>query len=189
LQKGAGDFARPLLQIWERSAMSPIATALVWELLLVGASPAAIDFDGERYLPAFSSNQPQFRLVEYVRSGETVENWTRLFAVRHFPGQRNPRELERTVKQHNPLAGTQVLVKEDGSEAMIDFLTWEAGAEQMELNLFRYLKKPGYPGLISYQFAFRFRGTPDMTAEKIRGLKANWLEQMRQLDPPVAFEN
>ena len=171
--------------------MTHLAAMALCELLILGASPAPIEFDGEQYLPAFTSNLKEFRLVEYVRAGETVENWTKLFAVRNFPGQRDPREavkvFERVVKQHNPQAGVLVLVKEDGSEAMIDFLTWASSAEPMELNIHRYVKKPGFPGLISYQFAFRFQRTPDMTAEKIRALKENWGEQMRQLDPPVAF--
>jgi hypothetical protein len=171
--------------------MTHLAALILCDLLVAGASPAAVEFDGEQYLPSFSSNRPDFRLVEYVRAGETVENWTKLFAVRNFPRQRDPREavkvFERVVKQHNPLAGVQTLVMQDGSEAMIDFLTWESGASQMELNIHRYLKKPGYPGLISYQFAYRFRATTEMTAEKIRGLKEHWSELMRQLDPPVQF--
>ena len=171
--------------------MTHLAAIALCELLVLGASPAPIEFDGEEYAPSFTSDQPGLRLVEYVRAGETVENWTKLFAVRNFQQQRDPREavktFERVVKQHNPLAGVQVLVKEDGSEAMIDFLTWASSAEPMELNIHRYVKKPGFPGLISYQFAFRFQRTPDMTAENIRALKENWSEQMRQLDPPVAF--
>jgi hypothetical protein len=175
----------------EFCTMTHLATSVFCELLILAAAPAGIDFDGEQYLPGFSSNQPGLRLVEYVRAGETVENWTKLFAVRNFPEQRDPREavkaFERVVKQHNPLAGVQVLVKEDGSEAMIDFLTWETGADQMEFNVHRYQKKPGYPGLISYQFAYRFRVTPELTAEKVRRLKDHWSEQLRNLDPPVAF--
>lgn len=173
--------------------MTHLTAIALCELLVLGASPAAIDFDGERYEPSFTSNQPHVRLVEYVRAGETVENWTKLFAVRNFPQQTDPRlavhMFQRVVKEHNPLAGVQVLVKEDGSEAMIDFLTWESGGGPMELNIHRYVKKPGYPGLISYQFAYRFRHTPDMTAEKIRGIKEKWCEEMRLLEPAIAFGN
>jgi len=172
--------------------MTHLAAVAVCELFVFAASPAVVEFDGEQYLPSFTSNQADVRLVEYVRAGETLENWTKLFAVRNFPRRNDdPRAavmtFEQVVKQHNPLAGVQTLVKQDGSEAMIDFLTWETGAKQMELNIHRYLKKPGYPGLISYQFAYRFGVTPDMTAEKIRGLKEHWSELMRAIDPPVKF--
>ena len=172
--------------------MTHLAAFLVCDLVILTASPA-VAFDDESYLPAFSSNQPQVKLVEYVRADETVENWTRLFAIRNFPTGKDPRSavhaFSQAVKQHNPLAGVQVLVKEDGSEAMIDFLTWEAGSPHMELNIHRYLKKPGYPGLISFQFAYRFRHTPDLTAKEIRALKDHWCELMRQVDPVVSFHD
>jgi hypothetical protein len=176
---------------WEFPTMTHLALVALFDALLVAASPNVVEFDGEQYLPGFSSNQPNLKLIEYVRAGETVENWTKLFAVRNFPQKDDPaaavKAFQHVIKQHNPLAGVQVLVKEDGSEAMIDFLTWETGAEQVELNIHRYLKKPGYPGLISFQFAYRFRTSPEMTAEKIRGLKERWSDLMRQADPPISF--
>ena len=173
--------------------MTHLAALLVCDLLVVAASPPAIDFDGESYLPAFSSNQAKVRLVEDVRAGGTVENWTKLFAIRNFPGGDKPEAavaaFYRVVKQHNPQAGVQILTKEDGSEAMIDFLTWETGAPHMELNIHRYVKKPGHAGLISYQFAYRFRATPEMTGKEIRAIKDHWCELMRQVDPPVEFHD
>jgi len=171
--------------------MTCLAILLFCDLAAVAASPTAVDFDGESYTSAFSSDQPTFRLVEFVREGETVENWTKLFAIRNFPTGNDPRtavaQFQQVVKQHNPLAGVQVLVKDDGSEAMIDFLTWPQDAGYMELNIHRYLKKSGHPGLISYQFAYRFQATSEMTAAEIRTLKDRWCELMRQIDPPVQF--
>jgi hypothetical protein len=176
---------------WEFPIMTHLALAVLFDAMLLTAAPNVVEFDGEQYLPGFTSNQPNLKLIEYVRADETVENWTKLFAVRNFPQKDDPakavKAFQQVIKQHNPMAGVQVLVKEDGSEAMIDFLTWETGAEQVELNIHRYLKKPGHPGLISFQFAYRFRVTPETTAEKIRGLKERWAELMRQADPPISF--
>jgi hypothetical protein len=171
--------------------MTHLAAVVLLELAVVSASPAVVEFDGETYVRAFSSNQPTIRLVEFIRDGETVENWTKLFAIRKFPTGTDPRsavgQFQQVVKQHNPQAGVQVLVKEDGSEAMIDFLAWPKDADHMELNIHRYIKHPAYPGLISYQFAYRFRTTPDTTAKDIRELKDRWCELMREINPPVAF--
>lgn len=171
--------------------MMYLAALVLCDLAAVAVSPAAVEFAGETYLPGYSSNQPTVRLIEYVRAGETVENWTKLFAVRNFPTSDDPRAavaaFSQVVKQNNPQAGVQILVKEDGSEAMIDFLTWAKGADHMELNIHRYLKKPEHPGLISYQFAHRFRKTPEMTAREIRKLKDHWSELMREIDPPIQF--
>jgi hypothetical protein len=112
--------------------MTHLAAIALCELLVLGASPAPIEFDGESYLPAFTSDQPELRLVEYVRTGETVENWTKLFAVRNFPGQRD-REAVKSCEHRQAApstAGVLVLVKEDGSEAMIDFLTWASSGSR-----------------------------------------------------------
>jgi hypothetical protein len=171
--------------------MTSLAAIVLCELAAVAVSPVVIEFDGETYQAGFASNQSTVRLVEYVRAEETLENWTKLFALRNFPTSDNPSAavavFAQVVKQHNPQAGVQVLVKEDGSEAMIDFLTWAKGAGHMELNIHRYLRRPEYPGLISYQFAYRFRTTPDTTAQEIRKLKDHWCEVMREIDPPVQF--
>lgn len=171
--------------------MISLAAPIFCHLALLAASPVPVEFDGEAYRPAFTSNEPTMRLVEFVREGETVEDWTKLFAIRNFPTGKSPQaavaEFQRVVKQHNPLAGVQVLVKDDGTEAMIDFLTWPKDARYMELNIHRYLKKPGHAGLISYQFAYRFQTTPDTTAKEIREQKERWCELMREIDPTVAF--
>lgn len=172
--------------------MTACAAMVLCQLAALGATPAPIEFDGEKYEAGFFSTQESVRLVEYVREGESVENWTKLFAIRNFIGSNDPRQavksFESVIKQHNPLAGVRVLVKEDGSEAMIDFLTWPKQADHMEFNVHRYLRKPGFPGLVSYQFAYRFRVTPEVTAEKIRANKEKWWEMMLQVEPMVAFE-
>lgn len=171
--------------------MPTVAVLLLCDLALVAASPAPVEFDGETYVAAFSNSEPALSLVEYVREGETVENWTKLFAIRKFSLGHSPQEavaqFQQVVKQHNPQAGVQVLVKDDGSEAMIDFLTWPKTAEYMELNIHRYLKKPGVPGLVSYQFAYRFKTGPDTTAQEIRATKDRWCQLMREIDPPFSF--
>ncbi len=172
--------------------MHASAALVLFQLAALSAPPQPIEFDGEKYEAGFFSTQNGTRLVEYVRPGETVENWTRLFAVRNFTTSHTPQQavqgFEAVVKQHNPLAGVRTLVKEDGSEAMIDFLTWEQGTDHVEFNVHRYLRKPEFPGLISYQFAYRFRVTPEVTAEKVRANKQRWCEMMSEVQPVVSFE-
>lgn len=170
--------------------MTIVCAIGLWALV-AGAPPGgSVEFDGERYTARFHSYQAELRLVEYVRESETIDNWTKLFAVRNFPQHDNPEAavaaFERVVKQHNPLARMQTLYKQDGSEAMIDFMTWETGQDQMEFNVHRYLRKPGHPGLISFQFAYRFRA--DSTdAEKLRALRERWTELMRAAEPAIEF--
>jgi hypothetical protein len=167
------------------------ACTIAMTFFLAAPPVSGVEFDGERYVARFHSNQPEIRLIEFVRESETIDNWTKLFAIRNFPHHNSPeaavRAFQTTVKEHNPLAGVQTLVKEDGTEAMIDFITWQEGDSMMELNVHRYLRKPGHPGLISYQFAYRFQDGPEMTAEKLRALRERWTELMRRIEPAINF--
>lgn len=163
------------------------------------ATPAAdgategqsIEFDGDRYVEQFESATPDFRLMEFVRGDETVDNWTKLLAVRNFmkledPGQ-SAAAVGKTLQQMQPEAKYRLLEKEDGSEAIIDFITWPADGSYLEFNIHRYLKKPGYPGLISYQFAYKFTDTSPESQEKFQKLRAKWVDEMAKANWDVEF--
>ena len=150
------------------------AVALLASLALlpvIALAQGAVTFDGERYDKAFENRKGRVPVIEYVRPPERIENWTRLVAIRHFPQLSDPKaaatDLARTVRQHNPQARFDLIAKDDGTEAMVDFITWAPGDERMEFNVHRYRKVPGTPGLVAYQFAWRFRSTElaDPTAQ------------------------
>jgi hypothetical protein len=137
-----------------------IAVAALLAPSLLCAQPS-ITFDGERYDKQFENRRGGDSVVEYVRPAEKLENWTKLVAVRHFSKLTDAKEaaanLARVVQQHNPQARSQVIAKDDGSEALVDFLTWQSGDDRLEFNVHRYRKIAGVPGLVAYQFAWRFR--------------------------------
>lgn len=169
-------------------------TALAVAFVVAAGAPEAartVTFDNVTYTRQFVSGSPPAGLAEYVRADETVENWTTLVAVRCFPQLDDPgaaaAELAKTLKKSNPLARFQLLVKEDKSEAMIDFLTWPDDASYGEFNIFRYLKLPGHPGLISYQFAHRFTDTSPEVTEQFKQDRQRWVEEMTRADFPVDF--
>jgi len=151
----------------------------------------SLTFDQVTYTRQFVSNTLDISIAEYVAPGETLDNWTTLVAVRSFPKLDNPSaavaQFAKVVKQANPLARFQILVKEDQSEAMIDFLTWPADASYAEFNVFRYIKRPGHPGLIAYQFAYRFSDTSDEAAEQFKKDRQRWVDEMTRAEFPVDF--
>ena len=156
------------------------------------AAPPPIVFDGERYEQRFENRKGPVPVVEYVRAGETLQNWTRLTAIRHFPREADPKaaaaNLASVVRQHNPQARSQVIGKDDGTEAVVDFLTWASGDDRMEFNVHRYRKVPGTPGLVAYQFAWRFRTAeiPDATAT-VRANRQRFLDAMLKAEWPNPF--
>jgi hypothetical protein len=168
--------------------------ALTVVLVAISAAPKShrnITFDDVTYSRQFVGNMNPGGLAEYVRSGETVDNWTTLVAVRNFPKLDDPSraaaQLVETLKTSNPAARFQLLVKEDESEAMVDFITWPKDGAYSEFDVFRYLKRPGYAGLIAYQFAYRFTDTGPEATERIKQDRQRWVEAMSRADFPIDF--
>ena len=171
---------------------STLATAAFFVCAAPAAAQSFVVFDGERYEKHFEDRKAQVAVVEYVRASETLQNWTRLAAIRHFPQQKDPKaaaaNLAQLVQKHNPQARTQVIGKDDGSEAVVDFITWAPGDDRLEFNVHRYRRIAGTPGLVAYQFAWRFRTgeLADATAT-VRANRARWLDAMLKADWPNPF--
>jgi len=155
------------------------------------AKPAAFRFDGEDYIQQFVGAPPSGdRVVEFVRSSENLNNWTRLVGLRfqQMPFLGNDPvaaalQLEQVVLKTNPKARTSVMSNEAKTDATIDFLTWsnDQGAG-MEFNVFRYVKSPDGRGLVSLQVAHRFHAGEPQLAEKLRATRMSWVKQVVQHD-------
>ena len=153
---------------------------------VAGAQPS-VTFDGERYVMRGDARGAAIPLVEYVRPGESLQSWTRLVAIRHFAKLDDPRaaagNLARIVREHNPNARADVIAKNDGSEAIVDFITWAPGDDRLEFNVHRYRRVEGLPGLVSYQFAWRFRMAELQDATKtVSANRKRWVDAMTRAD-------
>jgi hypothetical protein len=147
----------------------------------------SVTFDGERYVLRGDARRAPIPLVEYVRPSESLQNWTRLVAIRHFAKLDDPRaaagNLARIVREHNPNARADVIAKDDGSEAIVDFLTWAPGDDRLEFNVHRYRRVEGLPGLVAYQFAWRFRMAELADATKtVSANRKRWIDAMTRVD-------
>lgn len=173
--------------------MRRVAVALLaWLAACAWAQPASVTFDGERYVQRFDNRTLSGRVVEYTREGESLKEWTRLVAVRHFPQLSDPKaaaaQLAQVVRQHNPQARADVIARPDGSEAIVDFLTWAPGDDRLEFNVHRYRREAGTPGLVAWQFAWRFRSAEfaDPTAT-VRANRKRFVDAMANAPWPSAF--
>jgi hypothetical protein len=151
-----------------------------------------IDFGGERYRLDFQDDAklPDGKqgdaLAEFTLPGETVDNWTKLFAYYRFPDSGNDpalmtQEVGKAVKEANPDANFALLKDEKNGVAIIDFLTWEPGSDIGEFNVFKYARADFGPGLIAMQYAQRFK-VGDMDVNDFRKLRERAVAEMAKAD-------
>ncbi len=154
------------------------------------ASDDVVIIDGESFANTFVGSPPNGdKLVEFMRKGETFENWTKLVGYRYQHLSRldnDPQKaalgLERIVKQNNPKAQTRVITNKRTNEAIIDFLTWPKDGKYMEFNVFRYAKSLDGNAVISLQLAYRFTDTSAQGIKKIKKIRAAWVSQAATYD-------
>ena len=156
------------------------------------AGPPEVAFAGDHYHLNFRDEgttpdgAPGDAIAEFTLSGETVDDWTRMFAYYLFPDSGDDpvlmtQEVARAVKETNPDA-SYVLTEDTAHDAaMIDFLTWEPGSDVGEFNVFKYAPAKSGPGLVAMQFVQRFN-VADMDKEHFQDLRRRMVAEMSKAD-------
>ena len=163
-------------------------------LLLSSLAHAAtpLEFDGERYERANVIAAGNFKLANYMRAGETPKKWTKSITITHHSGLSNPAlqvaEYAKRLQQENPKSRSKILVKDDRSEAQIDYLTWPADASYMQFTVSKYLKVNGLSGLVSYRFTYKFDGMSKDDAAYFKSKRQRWVGDMFNASFPVELE-
>jgi hypothetical protein len=163
------------------------------------AEPLTAVFGGETYTLAFEHTveQPAANagegLAEFTLKGETVEDWSKLFAYHAYPQIGDDpvaavKTLGKVIKETNKDANFAIIEDPKTGEAIIDFLTWVPGGEgPMEFNVFKYAKAKDGPGLVAIQFAQHV--TPDeVGVEGMRELREKSVQYMADTDIDQARE-
>jgi hypothetical protein len=169
---------------WMRAALG-----LVLFLVLAGARAApSVDFAGESYHLDYydRAKHPDGSagdgVAEFTLPGETVNDWTKLFAYHIYPdGPADPalaaETLGKTVKKNNKDANYSLTQDAGSGEAIVDFLTWAPGSDVMEFNVFKYAKAGDESGLVALQYAQRFKAK-DIPVEEFRQLREHMVDEM-----------
>jgi hypothetical protein len=169
-----------------------IALCLVATTLLARAESPTVEFDGQRYQldyhdEARQPNTPQGdSLAEFTLQGETVKDWSKLFAFYLFPeSAESPLSMAEAVgkatKEANPDANYAVIENKEDGDAIIDFLTWAPDSDVMEFNVFKYAPARYGPGLVAMQYAQRFK-LGDLSVDAFRALRAHAVKEMAETD-------
>lgn len=160
------------------------------------AQDASVTFDSQVFQKRFEAAQPNGdKVIEFVRDGETVQNWTKLIGYRYqqLPRIENDAKkaamaMAQVVRASNPSAQVQTMTKDN--EAIVDFITWSPDAKSMEFNVFKYVKSRDGNAVVSFQWAYRFSPSSISPYEfgKFRG---EWLSMAASFDMSLvqtAFE-
>jgi hypothetical protein len=172
--------------------ISLIALCLVLAGTLARADTPTVKFDGQRYHLDFQHQAKQENgeqgdgLAEFTLDGETVNNWTKLFAYYLFPDSGDDpvamvEAVGKAVKEANPDANYALYEGNNANAAIIDFLTWTPGSDGFEFNVFKYAPAEYGPGLVALQFAKRFK-YGELDVEGLRALRKRAVEEMAQAD-------
>ena len=169
-----------------------MAICLAAVAAIAHAGTPTAEFSGQRFHLNYQDfakqedGQPGNGLAEFTLQGETVNDWTKLFAYYSFPESGdNPalmvEEVGKAVKETNPDANYAVYESKDGRDAIIDFLTWTPGNDVMEFNVFKYSRAEYGPGLVAIQYAQRFK-FGELDVGGLRALRARSVEEMAHTD-------
>ncbi len=158
----------------------------------LAADTPSVEFDGQRYSlgyedqAALPDGQPGEGLAEFTLPGESVEDWSNLFAFHSYPEMGNDpaaaaEMVGKVVKETNKDANYAVVVNEKTGDAIIDFLTWAPESDVMEFNVFRYARAADGRGLVAMQYAKHIK-LGEIDVEGMRELRATSVANMADMD-------
>jgi hypothetical protein len=172
--------------------MRHLITAAAFVICLVGIArseePTAemkesVTFDGRTLVLAFEGSNPDSTIKEFVSKGETLESWTHLAGIFEYPDLHDPlalvREVDKLLKEKNPLARSAILENEKTGDVIIDFITWPEDGSFVEFNVFKY-HKTGNDGVTAWQYAVREYKDQIPFLEELRPLRERLVAEMAE---------
>ena len=106
-----------------------------------------LEFSGQTYQLAFSTEEPAGRINEYLLPGENLERYSKMIGVYTFPTLKDqtPQEAIKLLSAYmvstNSMASYETHESKDKNAAIIDFLVFSPGATMAEYNVFKYVKE------------------------------------------------
>lgn len=152
------------------------------------AAAATVEFDGQRFTlnysdqATLSNGQPGDGIAEFTLAGETVQDWSKLFAFHAYPEMGDDpvaavQAVGKAVKENNKDANFAIITNDKNGEAIIDFLTWAPDSDIMEFNVFKYARAADGRGLIALQYAQHVK-LGDIDVAGMRALREHAVDEM-----------
>jgi hypothetical protein len=170
----------------------PLIAAIVACCSLARADTPSVEFDGQRYTLSFQDmatqpdGSPGDAIAEFTLAGETVEDWSKLFAYYAYPAMGDDpvaavQAVGDAVKATNKDANFAIISNDEKGVAIIDFLTWAPESDIMEFNVFKYARATDGQGLIAMQYAQHIK-LGDIDVSGMRELRERAVANMAAMD-------
>ncbi|MDR2901980.1 MAG: hypothetical protein LBU87_02580 [Lactobacillales bacterium] len=138
---------------------------------IVKAVPPMIKFGPTNYVLAYAASDGGDALNEYILPGQTLDNWTRMVAVRsfgnnHMTAEQAARSMIKELYARNPEAKINVYGGERENEFTIDFYMYTPHMKIIEFNVFRFIERGDM--MFSLQFALRIYDNPKLAKKLLQ---------------------
>ena len=165
---------------------------LLASVSLARADTPAVVFGDDRYTLAFEDQatlpdgEAGDGIAEFTLPGESVDNWSKLFAFHGYPEMGNDplaavEAVGKVVKETNKDANYAIVTNDKTGEAIIDFLTWAPESDVMEFNVFKYARSADGRGLVAMQYAQHVK-LGEIDVEGMRALRKRTVDDMATED-------
>lgn len=159
-----------------------VALVILVASLTLAVAETSLVFGGDRFVRKYTSGNDKARLIEFVPPEESIEDWTQLIGYRAIfdssqtAGQAAAAIAAVTTERY-PAAKPRVRTK--GGEALVDFVIAPPNSDLVEFNVFKYARGHQGRGVLSFQYARRFRG---LDPEDVRVLGGRWVAEAAAFD-------
>ncbi len=145
------------------------------------AGTKQIQFDGAKLLLAWETDNDGNTIKEFIPSGETLENWTKLAAVREYPTLNDARGFAEMMVQRlaadSPDAASKISDGAKPGEVVLDFVMWPKDKSFAEFNVWKFRDGPN-GGLVADQFAVREYKDPEGFLKNLKPVRERLVSAM-----------
>ena len=138
--------------------------------------PAEIKFNNEVYKKAYQDGNgaASNKVTEYLRSGETLEKFDKMFSIWEYPGAKDVKtftgNLIKNPNYSNTVTPREIMENDAGTETMVSVIVTAGNVS--EYNLYRILMRDGH--VVTYQFSYRIYEKTGTAAYK------KWIENINK---------
>ena len=117
-------------------------------------APSKVTFDGEVYKQSSKEGDgiKTYLYVEYLRKGETINNYKKLVAIWECPNDKDVKKFAQSLMNDEkyPNFESGMTVSKDGSEVVVNYIIGHETNQQF--NIFRVMKRNGH--VVAYQYIY-----------------------------------